>query len=81
MTEWDVTNVLLNGDCDPYPVVAPYFTCVLDVWSVVQVIVADVDVIPVDVTALITGPGAVVVAKVKFVEVVVKPDPLVDTTA
>jgi hypothetical protein len=37
--------------------VVPYFTCELDSWSVVQVIVAELAAIPLDVTALITGIG------------------------
>jgi len=35
--------------------VVPYCTCELDGWSVVHVIVADVAVTPLEVTALMTG--------------------------
>jgi hypothetical protein len=65
-----VTGVALSVENDPYPVVVPNSTCELEDWSVVQVIVADVAVTPVEVTALIVGTVAVV-EKVKFVEVVV----------
>jgi hypothetical protein len=57
---------------------------VVEVSSVVHVIVADVDVIDVAVTPLITGAGCdgavPVVWKVKLAEVDVTPDALVDTT-
>jgi hypothetical protein len=42
-------------ESDPYPVVVPYSTCELEGWSVAQIIVADVVVIPLAVTTLITG--------------------------
>jgi hypothetical protein len=64
VTECDVTNVLTSVDCDPYAVVVPYETCELEAWSVVHVIVAVVELMPVDVTAEITGAGAAGVAKV-----------------
>ena len=48
---------------------------------VVQVMVAEVVVIPVAVTAEITGAAAAVVAKVKFGEVAVAPAPAADETA
>jgi hypothetical protein len=56
---------------------------VLEAWSVVQLIVAELEVIPVDVTAVITGPGdpPETVVNVKFVDAIVVPDPLPDRTA
>jgi len=62
--ECDVTSEPLIADWDPYEVVVPYRTCVDDVWSVVQVIVAEVVVIPVAVTALITRGATPVVVNV-----------------
>jgi hypothetical protein len=59
--------------------VVPYSTCELEIWSVVQVIVADVVVMPFEATALIVGIVAVV-AKVKFDDVAV-PAESVDRTA
>jgi hypothetical protein len=51
-------------------VVVPYFTCELEGWSVVQVIVADVAVMPMAVTPLITGTGTGV-EKMKLADVAV----------
>ena len=73
VTECEVTSVLLSVDKDPYAVVVPYFTCVLDAWSVVQLMAADVEVMLAAVTALNTGAGSAMVANVKFVEVPVVP--------
>ena len=44
-------------------------TSVFAAWSVVQVMVAEVAVIPVACTAVITGAGAAGVEKVKFADV------------
>jgi hypothetical protein len=79
VTECDVTSAELTVEEVPYPVVVPYSTCELDSWSVVQVIVADVVVIPLEATALMTG-AVTGVAKVKFPEVTV-PAESVDMTA
>jgi hypothetical protein len=81
VTECDVTSELLNIDNEPYETVVPYSTCEVDAWSVVQVIVAVLDVMPVALTALITGAGAAVVANVKFPDVTSVPPELVDSTA
>ena len=58
----------------------PYSTCVVDAWSVVQVIVAEVAVIIVADTEEITGATACVV-KMKLADVVVSADELVDIAA
>jgi len=79
VTECAVTNEEFKLDVDPYPVVVPYSTCELEAWSVVQVIVADVAVTPLEATALITGRAADV-ENVKFAEVAV-PAESVDITA
>ncbi len=50
-----VTCVLSSVVLCPYEGLVPYKTCELDGMLVVQVIVADVDVIPPAVTAEITG--------------------------
>ena len=81
ITECEVTRVLFSVEDEPYAVVVPKFTSVVAVWSVVQVIVAPVEVIEEAVTAVITGAGAAVVAKVKFVDVLEVPPELADTTA
>lgn len=71
VTECEVTRLLLRADCEPYVTVVPKETCVVAVWSVVQVMVADVAVMPEAVTEVITGAGGgAAVAKVKFDEVV-----------
>ena len=57
----------------------PYETRVLEVWSVVQVIVADVAVIAEAVTAVMTGPPTV--ANVKFADVVEVPAPFAEMAA
>ncbi len=49
-------------------------------WSVVQVMVADVDVMPVTVTALITGVPAKV-TKVELADVALVPAEFADTTS
>jgi hypothetical protein len=82
VTECDVTSVLTSADCDPYPVVVPYETCELEGWSVVQVIVAVVEVIPVVVTALMTGGGPPArVAKVELADAAAFPEASVDSAA
>lgn len=61
----------------------PYKTCELELSSVVHVIVAEVDVMPLDATAVITGAGVVatpVVVKLKSGELVVWPEAFVETT-
>jgi hypothetical protein len=69
-------------DCDPYAVVVPYATCELEAWSVVHVIVAVVEVIPVAVTALITGGGPPAsVAKVAFGDAAAFPELSFDSAA
>jgi len=79
VTECAVTDEEFRLDNVPYPVVVPYFTCELEAWSVVQVIVAEVVVTPLEVTALITGRVAEV-ENVKFAEVAV-PAESADITA
>ncbi len=82
VTECDVTRVLTSGDCEPYAVVVPYATCELDAWSVVHVIVAVVEVIPVAVTALMTGGGPPArVAKVELADAATFPEASVDSAA
>ena len=61
-------------------VVVPYSTCVLEDWLVVHVMVAEVDVMFVAVTAENTKGAVPDVVKLKFGEVDVTPDELVDTT-
>ncbi len=56
-------------------------TCEEEVWSVVQVMVADVEVMLVAVTAEITGGGAAVVANVKLPDVAEVPALFAETTA
>ena len=53
-------------------VVAPYSTCEVEGWSVVQVMVAEVAVMLVEITALITG-SETGVAKVKLADVAEPP--------
>ena len=79
VTECAVTDEEFRLDSVPYPVVVPYFTCELEAWSVVQVIVADVAETPLELTALITGIAAGV-EKVKFADVAV-PAASVDITS
>jgi hypothetical protein len=82
VTECDVTSVLTSADCDPYAVVVPYETCELEGWSVVHVIVAVVEVIPVAVTPLITGGGPPArVAKVEFADAAAFPEGSIDSAA
>jgi hypothetical protein len=59
----------------------PYSTWLVDDWSVVQVIVAELVVIEVAVTEVITGAGAAEVAKVKLAEVAKVPAEFVDIAA
>jgi len=77
--ECDVTAEELRMEKDPYAVVVPYSTCELESWSVVQLMVADVAVTPLEVTPLITGAG-IPVERVKFADVAV-PAESVDITA
>jgi hypothetical protein len=80
--ECDVTKVVARVDRVPYAVVVPYATCELEAWSVVHVIVAAVELIPVAVTPEMTGGGSgVLVVKVKFADVAVVPYPFVDRTS
>lgn len=81
VTECDVDNALLSGDCDPYAVVVPNETCVVAACSVVQVMVAELALIAVAVTDEIIGAGSAGVAKVKFAEVVEMPPPLTEMAA
>ena len=82
VTECDVTSVLTSVDCAPYDVVVPYATCELEAWSVIQVIVAVVEVIPVAVTAPMTGGGPPArVVKVEFADAAAFPEPSVDSAA
>jgi hypothetical protein len=74
-----VTSAPAKVDCEPYAVVVPYDTCELEAWSVVQVIVAEAGVIPVAVTAVITGAGVEVV-NVKFADDAIVPESFVDRT-
>jgi hypothetical protein len=80
VTEWLVVNVLFSGDEEPYPVVVPKKTCELDGWSVVQLIVALVVVIPETTTPEITGATAVV-TKLKLPEVADPVVPFTDVTS
>ena len=59
----------------------PYSTCDVEAWSVVQVIVAEVEVIAVEVTEVITGADSAGVAKVKFDEVARAPAEFADIAA
>ena len=57
-----------SDESDPYDAVFPNSTCEVAAWSVVQVMVADVDVIPVAVSDVITGAGVAAVEKMKFAD-------------
>lgn len=61
----------------------PYFTCELEAWSVVQVMVTELEVIAPAVTAEMTGGGGAdpAVENVKLAEVVEPPVLLVETAA
>ena len=74
VTECDVTRAELRLDRVPYAVVVPYSTCELEGWSVVQVILADVVVMPLETTALMAGIVAGV-ENVKFADVDGPPEP------
>ena len=55
VTECEFSNVEFGAERDPYAGVAPYATCALEAWSVVQEMVADLAARLLKVTALITG--------------------------
>jgi hypothetical protein len=61
--------VLLSAGSAPYAAVVPYSICVVEGWSVVQVIVAEVDAMLDAVTDVITGAETAEVEKTKFVDV------------
>ena len=62
--------------------VVPNSTCEVEAWSVVQVIVAEVPVIPEAVTDEITGgPTAADVVNVKLADVATVPEELAESTA
>lgn len=57
ITECEITSAEAKGEELPYMVFVPYSTCELEAWSVVQTIVAEVVVMPLVPTLLITGGG------------------------
>ncbi len=64
-----MTSEPLRAESAPYDVVVPYSTCDVDAWSVVQVMMAEVDVILDVVTDVITGAEPAEVEKLKLVDV------------
>ena len=82
-TVCDVTSELFSADRVPYDAVVPYSICVVEAWSVVQVMVAEVDVTLLEVTAVITGAAAAAaeVEKVRFAEVATVPAEFFDNAA
>jgi len=64
---WLETSALSSGVLLPYAVVGPYSTCVDAVWLVVQLIVADDDVMFEAATLLMTDPVFVTVTVTVFV--------------
>lgn len=73
LTECAVTGDEFRLESDPYAVVAPYSTCEPEGWSVVHVTVAEVAVMLLTVTALITGTDSGV-ENVKFPDADVPPE-------
>jgi cation transporter-like permease len=68
VTEWLVTIVESSVEFDPYAVVVPKFTRVVDGWSVVHVIVAEVLVmLPTDTFEITGGPAGAVPVVVKLI--------------
>ena len=81
VTECEVTKEVLMVVVEPYPVVVPYSTWLEDAWSVVQVMIAELDVIEVTVTDVITGAGSAEVVKVKLPDVACVPAEFADRAA
>ena len=81
-TVWNVSSAELAVEKPPYAVVMPYWTSDVEGWSVVQVMVAVVDVMDVAVTAVISGgTGLPTVVNVKLPEVASVPEELEDKAA
>jgi hypothetical protein len=78
VTVCDVTYAVPAAETIPYEEVIPYSTWSVDPSFVLHVIVAEVLVIALAVTAEITGAPDAVVVKVKFADVPVVPAEFVD---